>query len=577
MFHPRQAAEYLRSLGETGLAEPAGGWPDGAPVNEWRRSPAAARVADLASACGLFLFQYEHRVSLSLPEDWVPEHAPELVQPPQWQKGVLPERKYHSFRHDQAIGGFHAGHRAKWSTHELCHGLVGFTWYSGMSQLALATAGRTAELLPVVLWYFLDECFLRRCPVHAYGGALYRGHCVACEASAGFDAQDPRVMERLEGAARYLDREMAAIVRTRRFGRPVPHIWGSLDLCSDGVAYAAAHGARCRSEVFHYFAERFLVEGGGWFTDAESLQSRLEAVVGAMLLGETLAPWAESASEGRARWMAQDLAWRLLTIAHQTDLEAKEGLLQLVDRFAETQCEDLAVAIEGARVEYAALNEVFMLPDWSEVSAVGYDLPGGGGRSTAQLAEGIRSAFPATSTLYGEGLDEIVGQFIVVDAPARKPLAQRLESWWTPSLSNSMRDLVQFESMQALVGPPDAQARVLTTESVPPDRIRCAEGVIVRCFGSEPMTLCEEVLFGDRILGPQDELPDVDGQPVPVRPCSLLCFRETTGAVQLVELDAEVGAQLAKGGSFSRDSLEPQVLQALWDLGVLVPERWSST
>jgi hypothetical protein len=118
---------------------------------------------------------------------------------------------------------------------------------------------------------------------------------------------------------------------------------------------------------------------------------------------------------------------------------------------------------------------------------------------------------------------------------------------------------------------------VLTTESVPPDRIRCAEGVIVRCFGCEPMTLCEEVLFGDRILGPQDELPDVDGQPVPVRPCSLLCFRETTGAVQLVELDAEVGAQLAKGGSFSRDSLEPQVLQALWDLGVLVPERWSST
>ena len=34
------------------------------------------------------------------------------------------------------------------------------------------------------------------------------------------------------------------MARSRREGRPVPHRHGTLDLASDGVAYAVAHGLR---------------------------------------------------------------------------------------------------------------------------------------------------------------------------------------------------------------------------------------------------------------------------------------------------------------------------------------------
>ena len=186
----------------------AGPWPCGAPDREFTRSPAAMRVGHLATEAELFLFHFEHRVHLELPEDWV--ERPEDAAPPEWLGGVLPERKYQSFRHDLLIGSFHPGHRAKWSAHELCHALVGFAWRPDPSPLFLATAGRLAELLPVVLWYFLDEAYLQRCPVHQGGGALFRKHCLACDAAAQPNLGDVHAERRLEEAVRFMERELAA-------------------------------------------------------------------------------------------------------------------------------------------------------------------------------------------------------------------------------------------------------------------------------------------------------------------------------------------------------------------------------
>jgi hypothetical protein len=119
------ATDFLRDLA---AGPPQGPWPGCAPSSEFLRSPAAMRVGQLAARDGLTLFHFEHRVHLPLPLDWVPEHDPELAEPPQWVGGVLPEAKYQSFQHDSPLGSFHPGHRAKWSTHELCHALVGFAW-----------------------------------------------------------------------------------------------------------------------------------------------------------------------------------------------------------------------------------------------------------------------------------------------------------------------------------------------------------------------------------------------------------------------------------------------------------------
>src|SRR5690606_36544266 len=106
--------------------------PSGAPAADFARSPAARRVGALAARDGLFLFHFEHRRHSQLPAIFLSEGLdPELAQPPLWSDGRLPEAKYQSFRHDLMIGSFHPGHRGKWSTHELCHGLVGFGWRAG--------------------------------------------------------------------------------------------------------------------------------------------------------------------------------------------------------------------------------------------------------------------------------------------------------------------------------------------------------------------------------------------------------------------------------------------------------------
>ena len=137
----------------------------GAPLEELERSTAARRVAELAAHSQLLMSHYEYRVALPVPDAWRPEGRPDLGEPQGWVAGVLPESKYQGFRHDRLIGSLHPGHRAKWTTHELLHGLVGFAWRPGASTLFHALAARMAEVLPVALWYFFDEAHLKRCPI----------------------------------------------------------------------------------------------------------------------------------------------------------------------------------------------------------------------------------------------------------------------------------------------------------------------------------------------------------------------------------------------------------------------------
>ena len=145
---------------------------EGAPAHELLRSPASQAVGRLAMQSNLLLSHFEHRVELALPEEWLPTDRPDLGETPVWQNGVLPEAKYQAFRHDRISGSFHPSHRAKWTGHELCHGLVGFAWKPSASRFFHALASRLAEVLPVALWYFLDEANLRRCPSHQGGAAL---------------------------------------------------------------------------------------------------------------------------------------------------------------------------------------------------------------------------------------------------------------------------------------------------------------------------------------------------------------------------------------------------------------------
>src|SRR5690242_19562992 len=109
----------------------------GAPTADHRRSPAALRVAELASASQLFFAHYEHRARLVPPRSWSAGEPEEL---PRFVAGVLAEPKYQAFRHDFVIASFHPGHRPKWTAHELCHGLIGFAYRPDASLLFHALA-----------------------------------------------------------------------------------------------------------------------------------------------------------------------------------------------------------------------------------------------------------------------------------------------------------------------------------------------------------------------------------------------------------------------------------------------------
>ena len=120
------------------------------PLVELQRSPSAQIVGKLAEDSGLFLTHFEHRHHLPLPSTWLPPDRPDLEGELSWRGGVLKEHKYLHFRYDQPLGSLHPGHRAKWTAHELCHGLVGFTWRSDMTPLAHSLASVISLQLPEV-------------------------------------------------------------------------------------------------------------------------------------------------------------------------------------------------------------------------------------------------------------------------------------------------------------------------------------------------------------------------------------------------------------------------------------------
>ena len=179
---------------------------DGAPDHELSRSPAAARVGRLAAASGLALNHFEHRVHLPVPDHWLPDDRADLGG----TGGHLVEHKYAHHRNDDLLGSFNPGHRAKWTAHELCHGLAGFAWRPGATPLFHALSARLSEVVPVALWYFFDEAGLRRCPDH--DGPLFGLYCPACEAAA---TQGPRPLTARDEAAladglAFVDRELAS-------------------------------------------------------------------------------------------------------------------------------------------------------------------------------------------------------------------------------------------------------------------------------------------------------------------------------------------------------------------------------
>ncbi|MGM0575660.1 MAG: hypothetical protein ACQEXJ_08020 [Myxococcota bacterium] len=524
----------------------------GAPDHELSRSPASAAVGRLAAASGLGMFHFEHRVRLPLPEEWLPADRPDLAGAETWRAGVLPEAKYQSFRHDLLLGSFHPGHRAKWTGHELCHGLVGFAWRPDASRLFHALAARLAEVLPVALWYFLDEAGLRRCPEHTGGGPLFGTFCPACEEAAarGPVEGDPEAERWLREGRAFVDRELAAVQRSVRLGRPVSHRLATLDLASDGLAYAAAHGDRLDSPAFRRFVETFFTPGQGLHDSLDALEARVLEVCDALCgVGE-----AAQLAGGRWRWITQDVGWRLLQVHAETEGEAAAELERMVDRLAHEPSEATVGEVVAG---YAALFDEWVLPDPEDVFAVGYDLPGGVGRSVRQVAEGIPTACPRTWEALGSDVLDVAADFVRVEEPARRPLGRRFAAYLEATRPGPEADLARYEAAVAHAAPADATASTLGASEARDDLRRLADGV-------ELLTVGHDV--GVERPAPLD------------KPLELALARGVDGDVRVAEVSPEAAAALRRlrAGPVDRGALGvgSDEVAALEGLGFVVPVAW---
>ena len=524
-----------------------------APTEELLRSPAARRIGELAHQSGLLLSHFESRHHLPLPEHWIPVGRPDLVGNPEWRGGHLREHKYTHFRYDNPVGSFNPGHRAKWTTHELCHALAGFAWCPEASPLFYCLAGRIAEVLPVALWYFFDEANLRRCPAHAGAGPLFNTFCAACEEYAAQGPEpgppDPQWIER--GRA-FVEAELDAIQRTRETGIAHSHRYATIDLHSDALAWTAAHRQRLESPEFARFRERFLEPTHGAHDSLDSFMDRVRELCDDLAGG----PAAKPLGGDRGLWVAQDIAWRLTMIIAECEGEVVEGLEELVTHLAMSPTIQSVADIIDA---YHVLGEEWVLPSPDDLFAVGYALPGGYGFATEQVAQGIASVCPGTAALLEDTFEPLVDEFVRSAPPQRQPVARRFATYLQQVTPGTAADLARYEAAISHPGAPDPEADALGA-TAPGDvhHVRLSDGV-------ELLNL--ETDLTEFIGGEQD-----GGRHLVVR-------KTSGGEVVIAEVTPETAAilnVLQEQGSAATETLgiSPPELDALRHLGVIKPASW---
>lgn len=534
----------------------------GAPRREHARSPAALSVATLSHECGLFFAHFEHRVRLPLPPAWLggtPDAPSEFVG------GVLGEPKYQAFRHDLLIASFHPGHRAKWTAHELCHALVGFAFRPGAPLFFHALAAWLAELLPVALWYFFDEAGVKRCTHHQYGGPIFQAHCEACDTAAltGARRLGPRDREHLVEGRKFVDRELAAVARSRRLGRPQGTVYATIDLASDGVAYAGAHAARLRAPEMERFVAQFFGPDQGLHTTLEALEARVDEVRSAILDGKKARPWRAT----RWDYVAQDVGYRLLTLtAHAPHV--KELVDPLIDHLATARTR---AGVTRCIAQYEALyadsrgrTRASLFPP-DVLFAVGYPLPRGYGIGYAQLAQGIESACPNTWAALGRRKGEVVRAFAAHDRPVRMPLGRRFAAWLKKHESSPIAELAEVEAAITHVRPRDALAAQLDGREGADDRVRLASGVeIIR-------------VHHDVLGAPVHKVRKLRREPTPRH---ILIGRTSERDVDVMELPPLTAERLVQSGErgvlCEELGLDAETIDGLLAAGLLVPARYAS-
>lgn len=376
------------------------------------RSPVARRITEAASASRLFLSHFEHRTHLPPADDWIPFERPDLTGSVDWVNGSLTELKYQGFRTDQMIGAMHPGQSGKWTTHELLHRLVGFGWHPGLTEFELSLYARAAELLPVAVYYFLDEDGLNRCERHQSINGPYVKWCSDCEAAAAEKKHIARPIFSDLGH-QFISTELSALRESAAIGRPVYCPNGSIDLCSDSLAYAAAQIRRLQSSEFQHYAKLFFKHERGWHSSLDSMIGRVEQVASMLMNGTSLPPWKATVHD----WIKMDLAWRFIEVAKNTSPAQTNEVFSWLTVYREKTVDEWIL-------NFPEFTDESMASD--VICAVGYPLPGHPGIDAMQVIDGLTESMPLTMK---EVDDDLIADFLAQDVANRRRLPDRFSSF----------------------------------------------------------------------------------------------------------------------------------------------------
>jgi hypothetical protein len=511
------------------------------PEYELNRSFVAKRIGELAEENHLFLFNYESRVQLEANPAWLEHDQGGASTLPQWNAGVLSEAKYAAFKSDCRIGSFHQGQQAKWTAHELCHALLGFSWQENASLYFHATAARIAELLPVVVFYYYDEVGLQRCVEHSELAFPYVAYCAACEAAAksGAKAKQSDALFWLDKGNDFYESEINAIKKGLLKGVIQANPNHKLDLASDGLAYARANAARLNSQEFKRYIEQFVPKNTGCTTNIDDFIERSEALQKALLNGDSF----PSYSANRETWVIQDLAWRLIEIQAQTDGELFSELEKILLKLETDKSQK---TILSTLRQYEELAEEYFCPDAVDVFSLGYSLNEKYGHSYRQIKEGLESALPLSMRQVSNKVEAFVKQ----DRADRRFLAFRFASYLKET-SNEFSELAEFEA--ALLHPAIASkyASVYNKEAT---HVR-------KTINTQIFSLSREILSKFEIFE-EDELEELNYLALIVKP---------ENEVNIAQLDKEQFDFLSvwENKKCLNECKDNNLLEGLLELGIL--------
>ena len=261
------------------------------PLAEVVASPFAIRAVAMAVAVGSSTAHHELRVAVPWPDRFATQDAVATDAHGYWDAGTLQAGKYRGFTQDEPFAVFNPNHMSKWGPHELMHRACGFVWRRDLTRWEAYLGARLNELLPVVLWYGLDEVArLNRDGFDRDFEAKNREarleDCLwLTETDDALRVRIERGVKHFREGVAHFDRELTAIDAELEIGRPVraPHPF--LDSSSDAIAYVVGHLARLRDPMVTAMMETVLVEGrdftGSVLAYREEILDTFERLVGA--------------------------------------------------------------------------------------------------------------------------------------------------------------------------------------------------------------------------------------------------------------------------------------------------------